>query len=139
MRPKVDCRLVRKNDPKAGWLARAESAVGSVARASYSAHELKIRGASPTSGKSNRTANGKVARAERAQNKQSVADSGVGGVDPSTQPGGKLWKYLHMQSRPQGQPAGTRGGQDPRPQDARVMAASDGNVPRLCEFARICL
>ena len=123
-KPKVDCKLVRQQPAKPAWMAVAERNNGSLQLAATAANELKVSVA-PKNG------HGKVAMAARSKAKQGKCRGGVGGVDASTQPGGALWKYLHMQQRPANQPAGTRGGQDPREQDQRVLSASDGKTPQL--------
>jgi hypothetical protein len=136
---RVDCHLRKPRAPKPAWLARAERSIGSAARATIANQELKLTGgggggSSNGGGRRGDRARGvgKVARVARAKGKQVVDAGGFGGVDAATQPSGALWQYLHMQAmeRPQGQPAGTRGKRDPRPQDQSTLSASDGRAPR---------
>ena len=124
-KPKVDCKLVRKKEPRAAWLVQQEQISGSKDRARKAKKELAIDTRSAAV-KRDHPRHGRVDRAARAQNAQTT-----GSADDSVQPGSDLYKYMRMQQRPGSQPTGgKRGGTDSREPDT-VLPASDGHVPRL--------
>lgn len=125
VKPKVDCKLVRKKEPRAAWLVQQEQKTGSKDRARKAKKELAIDTRSAAV-KRDHPRHGKVERMSRAQNAQTT-----GSADDSVQPGSDLYKYMQMQQRPGPQSTGGKcGGTDSRDPDT-VLPASDGDVPRL--------
>lgn len=125
VKPKVDCKLVRKKDPRAAWLVKQEQTNGTKDRARKAKAELALD-TRTAAVKRDHPRHGRISHAARAQNAQTT-----GSADDSVQPGSELYKYMQMQQRARPQPTGgSRGGTDSRPPDT-VLPASSGDAPRL--------
>lgn len=125
VKPKVDCKLARKKEPRSAWLAQQETRTGTKQRARKAKAELALD-TRPAAVKRDHPRHGRVSHVSRAQNAQTT-----GSADGSVQPGSDLYKYMHMQQPPMPQSTGgKRGGTDNRAPDT-VLPASSGDVPRL--------